>query len=205
MEEALVAAAKAGDHAAFEQLVVENQNRIYTLCLRMTGDREEAQDLAQEAFLSAWRGLGSFKGESSFATWVYRLASNGCIDFLRSRNRRQAGLPTQSLEEGLELGLEPGDPGADPAGRYEARERLEALERGLQALPEHHRQVLVMRELSGMSYQEIGRALSLEAGTVKSRIARARGTLRKILLESGNFFESGASGEVEKHGKGGRG
>ena len=87
-EAELIARAKAGDPGAFEQLVLDNQNRVYSLALRMLGDPEDAQDAAQEAFLNAWRALPTFKGESSFSTWVYRLTSNACIDHLRRRKRR---------------------------------------------------------------------------------------------------------------------
>lgn len=186
-ERELVSRARAGDTAAFEQLMLDSQDRVYTLCLRMTGNREDALDLAQEAFLNAWRGLASFQGNSSFSTWVYRLASNACIDFLRKRKRRQQGESPHSLDDEEAPLPEPADPRGSPEEELERRELRRAVERGLQALPDHHRQVLVMRELSGMSYQEIGAVLDLDLGTVKSRIARARLALKKFLVQEGNF------------------
>ena len=186
-EQELVSRARAGDTAAFEQLMLDNQDRVYTLCLRMTGNREDALDLAQETFLNAWRGLSSFQGNSSFSTWVYRLASNACIDFLRKRKRRQQGESPHSLDDEEAPLPEPADPRGSPEEELERRELRRAVERGLQALPDHHRQVLVMRELSGMSYQEIGAVLDLDLGTVKSRIARARLALKKFLVQEGNF------------------
>ena len=91
--------AKAGDQSAFEQLVIENQNKVYSLALRLVNDREEAADLAQEAFVKAWQGLSSFQGESSFATWVYRLTTNVCIDHLRKKKRREGVEPSVSLND----------------------------------------------------------------------------------------------------------
>lgn len=193
-ERELVLRAKQGDERAFEQLVAENETRIYTLCRRLTGSAEDGAELAQEAFLNAWRGLAKFQGESSFSTWLYRLASNVCIDFLRKEKRRRSLSMTVSLddeEEGREAEL--------PDARYEPERELEraetrrAIARGLERLSLEHRQVLVMRELSGLSYAEIGRILNLEEGTVKSRIARARAALRKVLLEEGNFFRQAPS------------
>ena len=189
----LVARAGAGDQEAFEQLVRDNQNRVYSLAVRLVGDREEAADLAQEAFLRAWQGLAAFQGESSFATWIYRLTTNVCIDYLRRKKRRQEVEPAVSLDDEDSGWAEPADAGQDPQRKLEEAERSRALSRGLERLPEHQRQVLVMRELSGLSYQEIGAATGLDLGTVKSRIARARLALRKILLEDGNFFDSPSS------------
>ena len=183
-EQEIVLRAKGGDQDAFAELVTAHQDRIYTLCLRMTGDREDAQDAAQEAFLNAWRGLASFQGDSSFSTWLYRLASNACIDLLRKRKRRQEGEAPHSLDDEAAGWPEPAAPGAGPE---------EELERELRALPDHQREILVMREVSGLSYQEIGELLSLDLGTVKSRLARARLALKKRLLENGNFFAPPAS------------
>lgn len=187
-EQELVARARAGDHSAFEQLLLDNQNRVFSLALRMVGDREDAADLAQEAFLKAWQGLGSFQGDSSFSTWVYRLTSNVCIDFLRRQKRRRDIEPVTSLDDEESGWSEPADHSQDPHRQVEQAERSEALRRGVAALPDHQRQILVMREMAGLSYQEIGQQLELDLGTVKSRIARARLALRKILLADGNLF-----------------
>lgn len=196
-ERDLVLRAKRGDQDAFEQLVLDNQNRIYSLALRLMGDREEAADLAQEAFLKAWQGLPTFQGESSFSTWLYRLTSNVCIDALRRNRRRQAVAETVSLDDD-DSWIEPADWEGDPQRLLERAELSRAVERGLEALPDHFRQVLVLRELSGLSYQEIGTAMELDLGTVKSRIARARVALRKILLADGNFSHKTSSNPAEK-------
>ena len=197
-EQELVARARAGDQDAFEQLVLDNQKRIYTLCLRMTGDPEDGQDLAQEAFLNAWRGLPGFKGDSSFATWVYRLAGNACLDFLRRRKRRQGVEGGPSMDDEESGWAEPADPRQDPEGETLRRELKQAVEEGLAALPDHHRQVLVMRALSGMTYQEISQVLEVDLGTVKSRIARARLALKNYLQQDGNLFSQPPSNLSKK-------
>ncbi len=186
-EQELVARAKAGDDEAFAQLMRDNEKRIYNLTLRMTGNPEDAMDLAQEAFLNAWRGLKFFKGDSAFSTWVYRLASNACIDHLRRNKRRQdINLPMPTHEEDDSQPDIPDDR-FRPEQELERQELRRAVAQGLEQLSDEHRQVLVMREINGLSYQEIADVLDLEAGTVKSRIARARISLRKILVENGNF------------------
>lgn len=187
-EQELVAAARGGDADAFARLVEANQNRIYSLALRMVGNPEDAADLAQEAFLSAWRGLERFQGEAAFSTWLYRLTSNACIDFLRREKRKRAAggiLSLDDTEEGMTLDLP--DYGADPHRQLERGEVREAIAEGLAALSPEHRGVLTLREVSGLSYAEIADLLGLEEGTVKSRISRARLALRKKLVESGNF------------------
>lgn len=192
-DQELVERAKRGDQSAFERLVLDNQNKIYSLTLRLTGDREEAADLAQEAFVKAWQGLASFQGESSFSTWVYRLTTNLCIDWLRRQKRREGVAASVSLDDEASGWAEPADRDSDPQLVLEKSERGRALARGLEQLPDWQRRALVLRELSGLSYQEIGDALDIDLGTVKSRIARARLNLRKILLEDGNFFSDSPS------------
>ena len=188
-EQELVARARRGDESAFEALVTENEKRIYNLCRRLTGNQEDAAELTQEAFLNAWRGLGRFQGESSFSTWLYRLATNACIDFLRKEKRRQSLSMTVSLDDEEEARqVELPDERYAPGGALERAEARRAVAEGLERLTLEHRQVLVMREIHGLSYAEIGQVLGLEEGTVKSRIARARGALRKVLTERGNLF-----------------
>ena len=196
-EKELISRAQKGDQDAFGQLVLAHQNKVFTLCVHMMGSREEAEDMAQEAFLKAWRSLDSFHGESSFATWMHRLTTNLCLDHLRKQTRRQNISVAVSLDDEEAAFTEPADPGSDPQRELEKRERQRAVEKALRGLPEHHRRALVMREVSGLSYQEIADALELDLGTVKSRIARAREALRKRLLEDGNFFEPGASKDTK--------
>ena len=188
-EQELVERAKKGDETAFGVLVTDNEKRIYNLCRRLTGNPEDAAELTQEAFLNAWRGLSRFQGESSFSTWLYRLASNACIDFLRKEKRRQNLSMTVSLDDEEEARqVELPDERYAPERELERTEVRQAVAAGLERLTPEHRQVLVMREINGLSYAEIGAVLGLEEGTVKSRIARARNALRKVLTERGNFF-----------------
>ena len=190
----LVQRAKQGDEESFAALVEQNQGRIYNLALRMTGNPDDALELSQEAFLNAWKGLGKFQGDSSFATWLYRLTSNVCIDFLRREKRRSALSMTICLDDEEEARqAELPDERFSPHVEAERRERQETLRAGLSTLSAEHRRVLILRELEGLSYGEIAQVLGLEEGTVKSRIARARLALRNYLKKQGNFFDSSTS------------
>lgn len=202
-ERELIAQARAGDPNAFERLVRDNQDRVYSLCLRMAGDRHEAEDLAQEVFLKAWQGLASFQGESKFSTWLFRLTANLCIDAQRKRERRRSVEPAVSLDDPDSSWREPSDPRQDPQRQLERTERSRALDRALTRLSDDQRQIVVLRELAGLSYQEISQRLGLDLGTVKSRLARGRLALRKILLEDGNFFDAPPSNPVKNKTRGG--
>ena len=197
-EKELVRAAQRGDDSAFEELVRTYEKRVYHLALRMCGNVDDAYEVAQEAFLSAWKGMRFFRGDSSFSTWLYRLTSNAAIDFLR-RQRRQGGSDGVSLDD-EDTFLEVADPAPSPHQQAERLELRDALARGLNALSPEHRQVLLLRELQGLTYEEIAAALELDLGTVKSRIARAREKLRKYLVASGNFSGYLPSNLAEKEG-----
>lgn len=188
-EEELVTKAAQGDQDAFAQLLELHQSKVYGLTLRLVDSPEDAMDLTQETFFNAWRGLPGFHFESKFSTWLYRLATNAAIDFLRREKRRRSlGVtPLWTEEEDSERALEIPDRRFTPQGELERKEFQEAVSRGLARLSDEHRQVLVLRELNGLSYAEIAQVLGIEEGTVKSRISRARLALRKILLADGNF------------------
>lgn len=188
-----------GDTNAFEELVLAYQTRVYNIALRMTGSEEDACDLSQEVFLKAYRSLNTFRGESSVGSWLYRMAANMSIDHLRRRKRRQNEL-SLSPEGGEEDSrpLELPDLSLEPQTMLEQKELRAAVLGGLDRLPEEQRLILVMREVNGLSYQEISQALRIELGTVKSRIFRARASLAKTLLEDRNFLDRAASNKGKR-------
>ena len=197
-EAALIKLARAGDPGAFESLVLANQKQVYNLALRMVGNEEDALDISQEAFLKAYTSLEQFRGDSKFSVWLYRLTSNLCIDFIRSKKRR----PTVSLgyadENDEDQELEIPDLRFSPETELEKRELRQQVAAGLEALPAEYRQILILREIHGLSYEEIGQVLSLEAGTVKSRIFRARKRLCGFLSEDGNISVRPSSEQTER-------
>lgn len=196
-EQAWIAAAREGDEGAFEELVRLYEKRVLALTRRMCRNPEDAAEAAQEAFFAAWRGLKSFREESSFSTWLYRLASNACVDLHRREGRHQAAASLDNAERSLDI------PAQIPSPQEEAerRELGERIEEGLRALPPEYRAVLVLREMQQLRYDEIGEVLGVDIGTVKSRISRGRKRLRAFLLESGNFSPPPSSKETRKGGR----
>ena len=196
-EKALIRQIQAGDQEAFARLVQTYQKPVYNLCLRMVSNPTDAEDLAQEAFLKAWRGLSFYKFESSFSTWLYRLTSNVCIDFLRQQKRKNTvSLTVMEEEENRELEIY--DPAPVPEEKAIDSENRRAVADAMAKLEEEYRLVLSLRVVEELSYEQIADVLDLKVGTVKSRLARARDKLRKLLLQNGNIFGNISSKETER-------
>lgn len=197
-EQNWIEAARNGDQEAFGQLVRLYEKRVFALTLRMCKNPADAEEAAQEAFLAAWQGLPFFRGDASFSTWLYRLVSNACVDLLRREGRHQTAAGPSLNDE--DAAIDVADTAPSPQTLAERAELKEQIEDGLAALPADYRSVLVLREIHQRSYQEIAEILSLDLGTVKSRINRGRKQLRKFLLESGNFSPPISSKDPEKEG-----
>ena len=192
-ELAVIRKVQDGDVNAFEDLVAAYEKNVYNLALRMTGNPEDAEDMAQEAFLKAYNSLPSFRGDSKFSVWLYRIVSNVCLDFLRKKNKRGAISLSVEDDDGEDTQLDLPDTSQSPEELLEKKLTREAVRRGLDALPPDARQILLLREIEGLSYEEIGAVLGLESGTVKSRIFRARKKLVAFLLRDGNIPDAFSS------------
>ncbi len=173
-EMALVQRCRRGDLGAFEELYRTHATKLYGLVLRMVGNPADAEDLLQEIFLSAHRKLESFRGESALGTWLYRLATNQCLDYLRSRAVR-TGQVTDTLDD------EPSLPA--PGGRGIAEQTVTKmdLERALAQLPEGCRAAFVLHDVQGLEHREVAEALGIAEGTSKSQVHKARLKLRALL------------------------
>ena len=185
----LVKRAQRGDQAAFRTLVERYQRRVVSHALAMVKDPDEAMDIAQETFVRVHRYLPSFKGDASFFTWTYRIATNLCLDAARKRSRgERLGLSGRddddAREAEIEAGLDPVSAAlAGPGRRAENRELSEKLEEALATLSENHRAILLLRELDGLSYEELSKTLGIRKGTVMSRLFHARLKMQKKLRE----------------------
>jgi RNA polymerase sigma-70 factor (ECF subfamily) len=180
---------RAGEAAAFDRLVHERSNEVFALLYRLTDDPEEARDLTQETFLRAFQHIDRFRGEADLKTWIYRIAINQARNrwrwWRRRRRERHVSLDETTGQQGqpLEARL-PAKPGADPEQLTLARERERALHAALSTLGRPYREAVVLRDVEGLSYEEIAAALEISVGTVKSRLSRGRTELRRKLESS---------------------
>lgn len=194
LESELIKKCQQGDVEAFEKLILSYQKKVYTIAYRYMGRREEAEDLAQEAFIKVYRSLKTFRGDSSFSTWLYHVVTNVCRDALRKNSRKleEDSLDCAVTTEKGEIRREIVDWSMSPALLYEQKELGEFLQSLIDQLSPEYKAVIVMREIQDMSYDEIAQAMDCSLGTVKSRLSRARKTLRDMI-------ESSMEQRSEKH------
>lgn len=183
-DQALVLAVREGDATAYRGLVEKYQGRVYSLVYGMVRNREDARDITQEVFVKAYDSLESFRLESSFYTWIYRIAMNRAIDFVRKRKRKESA--------GFEEGIATRDGDGDIADVHHTESPSRLLERkrlyarimdAVEKLPEDQRQAILLRELEGLSYKEIAEVMEIPEGTVMSRLYYARKKLQKLLAD----------------------
>ena len=181
----LIERAARGDGAAFSELMQTHEKRMYAVAFRLCGNHEDAQDCLQDAMIRVYKAISSFKGQSSFATWLYRITTNTCLDELRRRKTRQS----TSLDGLLDTGWSPTDDLDTPERHALMSEKRREIERAIAQLPEDMRAAVVLRDIQGFSYDEIAHMLGANVGTVKSRISRGRERLREKLSETLELFE----------------
>jgi RNA polymerase sigma-70 factor, ECF subfamily len=197
-EAALVGRAKQGDFLAFEELVTRSEGRVYTHLLRLVANAEDAKELLQETYLSAYRNLGGFKGDSAFSTWVYRIATNHALMRLRKKHPPEVGLDELRIPSHEELkSRKISDWDLDPKEAVLRKELRTVLDQAIQSLPLPYRAVVVLRDVEDLSTLETARELGITEGAVKTRLHRARIYLREALAP---YFET-----KEEHGARGGG
>lgn len=184
-EKHILTRARRGDVAAFEELVRLYEKRVYAVALRSSGNPEDAADIVQEVFLRAWRSIESFRGDSGFSTWLFRITMNLCVDHARHRHAQPQTQPIVTDDE-TERPIPDTTP--TPEEHLDNRELGRELAAALAEVSEEHRRIVLLRDVSGMSYTEIAEVLEISEGTVKSRLSRARIALRKVLLHRGNLL-----------------
>lgn len=186
-ENDLIKKCRKGSREAFNALFSNYQTQVINIAYSMLSDREDAYDAAQETFVRVYRNIESFKEQSSFSTWLYRITANVCSDILRKRQKHSNVLSINSMSEDSK-DFDIRDESPTPEDSAELDERQRAVREAIAELRDEYRAVITLCDIEGMSYDEISRILSLPAGTVKSRINRARNSLKKILMKKRELF-----------------
>lgn len=184
-DRALIERAQGGDRAAFRKLVERHQRRAFAIALGLVRDESDAREIVQEAFLRVYKGLDRFQGGSSFFTWLYRIVTNLAIDLMRKPGRKAQELVEshQVSEEESDFPLVARIDGADPLDVVRRKEIANRIQTALDALPPYHRGVILMREVEGMSYEEMAQAMGVSKGTIMSRLFHARQKLQRALAD----------------------
>ena len=186
-EKELVNLLKKGDRDAFNILIEQYQGKVYNIAVGMLNDQEDALDASQEVFINIYRGVGSFKENSSLSTWIYRVCANVCKDFLRKRMRKANVISLDSKTDDDEPMQIPDD-APTPERISEQTELQRRVREAMDQLSNEYKEVLVLCDIEGLSYEEISKILKIPEGTVKSRINRARQALRKKISENRELF-----------------
>ena len=179
MDELLLRRAQGGDPEAFEQLVSPLEQLIWRVCWHYTGNREAAEDCGQEAMIRVWRNLADYRGECALESWVYRIAANCCMDWLRKKKRDKS----VSMEPMREQGFDPADPSPGTEEQVVAKDERQRLREAIAQLPDDQREALILTQLEKIPYEEVAQSLGISEGTVKSRVNRAKARLKEILSE----------------------
>lgn len=178
-EALLIMRAQKNDSAAIEALIYAYEKRVYNIAYRFMGNEADAWDMAQESLIKIYKNVASFKSRSSFSSWVYRLTANTCLDGLRKRKKTPL-----SLDHTIESGASFEDTSAPlPEESALSSERSADIQKAIDSLSSEHKSVIILREISGLSYEEIAESLNISIGTVKSRINRGRAKLKKLLIQ----------------------
>jgi len=185
----LIEKAKNGDMSAFEQIITANQSIIYNTALKICSDPHDAYDITQETLLKIYKNIQYFEGKSKFSTWIYRIVTNTALDYIKKHRKTNVFSLNEAMDEGGNAYIENiKDTSPSPQEILEAEETKKLLYEALEKLSPNHKAVLVLRDINGLSYEEIAQVLLCSEGTVKSRINRARNALYRIISKNKELY-----------------
>lgn len=182
-ENKLIKKCTQGDIDAFEELIVKYEKTTYNIALRMLRNKDDAMDISQEAFIKVFKSIKTFNFESSFSTWLYRIVTNTCLDFLRKNSNTSLSIDSPINTEDGEIQRDIPDISNNTEEIFEKQLTKELVHRAINKLDENHKTVIILRDIEGFSYEEVAQILDCSLGTVKSRISRARNSLKNIIIK----------------------